>query len=112
MQEPNRPALTPAQIAAAVIALIVPVATFLRAFGVYDLTPTQQSAVNGLILALAAFAAVLVTADAYLRGKRNDAHAKVAAVAAVKRNETPKALTAHNPTGEVPGGGVPPEVVS
>lgn len=73
----NQPAITPAQIAAAVVALIAPVAELLRAFGVYDLNPAQQSALNGLVLALAGFAAVLVAADAHLRAARNAAHAQI-----------------------------------
>ena len=73
----NQPAITPAQIAAAVVALIAPVAELLRAFGVYDLSAAQASALNGLVLALAGFAAVLVAADAHLRAARNKAHAQI-----------------------------------
>jgi hypothetical protein len=78
MVEPKRPSITGAQIAAAVIALIAPVAEALHAFGVFDLSRPQQDALQGLVVALVAFGGVLVAGDAYLRGKRNDAHAKVA----------------------------------
>lgn len=75
MQEPNRPAITQATIVAAVIALIAPVAEFLRAFGVYDLNAGQQHAIGALVLPLAVFGGLIAAADAYLRGKRNEAHA-------------------------------------
>ncbi|MEA2640955.1 MAG: hypothetical protein QOF51_2349 [Chloroflexota bacterium] len=78
MLEPNRPALTPAMVSAALIALIAPVAEFLSAFGLYTFTAAQQTAVNHLLIALTGFAGVLLLADSYLRGKRNDAHAAVA----------------------------------
>lgn len=77
--EPNQPAITPAMIAAAVVALIAPIADLLHTFGVYDLTAGQQSAVTKMIFALAGLAAVIVAADAYLRGKRNDARATILA---------------------------------
>jgi hypothetical protein len=78
MLEPNRPALTPAMVSGALLALVGPLAEALSAFGVYHVSPAQQSAVNHLIVALTGFAVALVAADAYLRGKRNDAHAAVA----------------------------------
>lgn len=76
---PNQPAITPAQIAAAIVALIAPVAEALHAFGVYDLTLAQQHALTTVAYALAGFAAVLVAADAALRAARNKARATIAA---------------------------------
>jgi hypothetical protein len=77
--EPNQPAITPAQIGAAIVALIAPTAALLAAFHVVTLTGQQEGAVRDMILALAGLAAVIVAADAHLRAARNKARAAVAA---------------------------------
>lgn len=97
MVEPNRPAVTPAQIIALLTTLLVAgvpaLAMLLAAFGVYTFTPSEQDAVTTVLQwgggAVAAVAAVLVGSDTALRAARNNAHAKVAAVAAVKRTVPP-----------------------
>lgn len=68
---PKRPDLTPAQL----ISGVPVIAEFLHAFGVYDLSQAQTHALYALI----AWGAVLVFGDAWLRGKRNEAHAVVEA---------------------------------
>lgn len=68
-----RPDLTPAQITA----LIAAAAQFLRAFGIYDISPEQQDALNvasGLLLAV-------VIGDVGIRAARNSADAKVQSAA-------------------------------
>jgi hypothetical protein len=63
-----RPDITPAQVTAIVAAA----AQFLRAFGIYDITPEQQEALNvasGLLLAV-------VIGDVGIRAARNSADAK------------------------------------
>lgn len=81
MQEPNRPAITPAQIIAVLIAGIPATAKLLEAFGVYSLTAPQQDALSGALTWLGVLAGVLIGADAALRAARNAAHAKVAVAA-------------------------------
>jgi len=66
---PKRPDLTPAQLLSGIPVL----AEFLHAFGVYDLSQAQTHALYAVI----AWGAVLVFGDAWLRGKRNEAHAAV-----------------------------------
>jgi len=63
-----RPDITPAQTTA----IIAAVAQFLRAFGIYDVSPEQQDALNvacGLLLAV-------VLGDVGIRAARNSADAK------------------------------------
>lgn len=69
----GRPDITPAQTTA----IIAAGAQFLRAFGIYDVTPEQQDALNvasGLLLAV-------VLGDVGIRAARNSADAKVQAAA-------------------------------
>lgn len=68
---PRRPDLTPAQLLAGIPVL----AQLLEAFGLYTLSGDQQTALYATI----AWGASLILGDAYLRGKRNDAVAKVEA---------------------------------
>lgn len=79
--EPNRPAITPAQLVAVLIAGIPATAKLLEAFGVYSLSPVQQDALSGALTWLGVLAGVLIGADAALRAARNAAHAKVATAA-------------------------------
>jgi hypothetical protein len=102
MLEPNRPALTPAMVSGALLALVGPLAEALSAFGVYHVSPAQQSAVNHLIVALTGFAVALVAADAYLRGKRNDAHSQALHAEAFTHQ-----IPAQSPVFETPSGNTP-----
>lgn len=76
MVEPNRPAITPAQIVALLVAGIPAVAKLLAAFGVYTVSAAQQDALTGVLTWAGVVAGVLIGADAALRAARNSAHAK------------------------------------
>jgi hypothetical protein len=80
--EPNQPAVTPAQIAAVLIAGIPAVANLLVAFGVYSVSHAQQAALSDALTWLGVVAGVMIAADAGLRSARNHARAKIAAAAA------------------------------
>jgi hypothetical protein len=80
----QRPDVTPAQVAAVLVAGIPAVATLLSTFGIYDLNAGQQDALSGVLTWSAVLAGLLIGGDATLRTTRNvvDARRDTAAFAA------------------------------
>jgi hypothetical protein len=65
------PDITPSQIVAGVIAGIPIIASLLRAFGLYDLSIEQQSALNDTVTWASVFGGALIGGDALVRTGRN-----------------------------------------
>lgn len=105
-QDPPRPAITPAQIVAVLIAGVPAVANLLAAFGVYTITEDQQQALKDALTWLGLVAGALILGDAGLRSARNAAVAKVAVAASTPVSGELGAPG--NLAAEVPGGSVPP----
>jgi hypothetical protein len=82
----QRPDVTPAQVAAVLVAGIPAIATLLSAFGVADVSQAQQDALSGALTWCAVLAGLLIGGDATLRTARNVAdsrrHAAVVAASA------------------------------
>jgi hypothetical protein len=78
----ERPAITPPQIVAMIIAGIPLVAQFLHGFGIYDLSAESQEALNNAVTWAGVFAGSLIGGDAVLRTGRNLRKGKVEAVLA------------------------------
>ena len=72
----QRPDVTPAQVAAVLVAGIPAVATLLSTFGLYTLTADQQDALAGVLTWSAVLAGLLIGGDATLRTARNVVDAK------------------------------------
>ena len=72
----KRPDLTPAQLVGALVAGVPVVATLLRAFGVYDVSPDQQEALQNTVTWGAVLGGALFASDAGLRAARNHADAR------------------------------------
>lgn len=72
----QRPDVTPAQVAAVLVAGIPAVATLLSTFGVYALTGDQQNALAGVLTWSAVLGGLLIGGDATLRTARNVVDAK------------------------------------
>jgi hypothetical protein len=72
----QRPDVTPAQIAALLVAGIPAIATLLSAFGVADVTQEQQDSLKEVLTWGAILAGVLIGGDATLRTARNVVDAK------------------------------------
>lgn len=72
----RRPDITPAQIAAVLVAGIPALATLLTAFGVSDLSKEQQDALAGVLTWGGVLAGLLIGGDATLRAARNVADSK------------------------------------
>jgi hypothetical protein len=72
----SRPDLTPAQVVGVLVAGIPVIASLLRAFGVYDLSPDQQHALRDALVWCGVIAGALFACDAGLRAARNAADAK------------------------------------
>jgi hypothetical protein len=72
----KRPDVTPAQVAAVLVAGLPAVATLLSTFGIYDLTGAQQDALSGVLTWSAVLAGLLIGGDATLRTTRNIVDAK------------------------------------
>jgi hypothetical protein len=72
----QRPDITPAQIAAVLVAGIPAVASLLAAFGVADLSKEQQDALTAVLTWAGVLAGLLIGGDATLRSARNLADAK------------------------------------
>lgn len=77
-----RPDITPPQIVAMVIAGIPILAQLLHAFGIYDLSPESQEALNNAVTWAGVFAGSLIGGDAVLRTGRNLRKGRVEAVLA------------------------------
>lgn len=82
----SMPNLTQAQIVGVAKALIGAILMALDAFGGFHANGQQQDALYALVGALALSGSTLMAADAYLRGKRND---HVATIAAAQAGATP-----------------------
>jgi hypothetical protein len=67
----NPPDVTPAQVAAVLVAGVPAIATLLSAFGVADLTQEQQDALSQVLTWSAVLAGLLIGGDATLRTARN-----------------------------------------
>jgi hypothetical protein len=93
----NRPDITKAQAAAAVLVGVPLIANLLRAFGVYDMNDQEQHSLTEALTWAVPFAAALVLGDAHLRGKRNEADAVTYAAAP--------------PSMGAPIGSIPPEAL-
>jgi hypothetical protein len=79
MLQGQRPDLTPAQLTGLLAAGVPVIANLLHVFGVYDVSPEQQDALNKLIQYGALVAIGLFGSDLGLRAARNHADAKVKA---------------------------------
>lgn len=103
----NRPDITPAQLAATIVAGIPIFANLLHVFGVFDLSHEQSQALQDTITWGGVFAALLMGSDAALRVGRNHADAKVqaAAVSATGEPVAPPAAQLGGEGGELPGEG-------
>jgi hypothetical protein len=92
----NRPDLTPAQVVGVLAAGIPILANLLHAFGVYDVSPEQQQALQDAVTWGGVLAGVLFAADAGLRASRNAAdsrrHAATVPAAAVVAAAEPVAV--------------------
>jgi hypothetical protein len=96
----DRPDVTPAQLAAVLVAGVPAVATLLSAFGVADLSQEQQNALSDALTWCAILAGLLIGGDATLRTARNVAGARrdSAAYAAGALGSAPTAVaTADDP---------------
>jgi hypothetical protein len=71
-----RPDLTPAQVVGVLVAGIPVIATLLRAFGLYDVGPDQQEALEKAVIWAGVVAGLLFASDAGLRAARNAADAR------------------------------------
>ena len=67
----QRPDVTPAQVAAVLVAGVPAIATLLSAFGIADLTQDQQDALSQVLTWSAVLAGLLIGGDATLRTARN-----------------------------------------
>ena len=67
----KRPDVTPAQVAAVLVAGVPAIATLLSTFGIYDLSNEQQDALAGVLTWSAVLAGLLIGSDATLRTARN-----------------------------------------
>jgi hypothetical protein len=67
----QRPDVTPAQVAAVLVAGVPAIATLLSAFGIADLTKEQQDALTTVLTWSAVLAGLLIGGDATLRTARN-----------------------------------------
>jgi hypothetical protein len=72
----QRPDLTPAQLVGVALAGVPVVATLLRAFGVYDVSPDQQQALQDTVTWGGVLGGLLFASDAGLRAARNHADAR------------------------------------
>lgn len=101
----NRPDITPAQLAATIVAGIPIFANLLHVFGVFDLSHEQAQALQDTITWGGVFAALLMGSDAALRVGRNHADAKVQAAAVSTTGEpiAPPASRLGGEGGELPG---------
>jgi hypothetical protein len=72
----RRPDITPAQIAAVLVAGVPVIATLLSAFGVADMSRVQQDALTAALTWCGVLAGLLVGGDAMLRSARNHADAR------------------------------------
>jgi hypothetical protein len=72
----RRPDVTPAQVAAVLVAGIPALATLLSAFGIADMTQEQQNALADSLTWCAILAGLLIGGDATVRTARNMADAK------------------------------------
>lgn len=79
--KPAMPDLTQAQIISVAKILIGAILAALDAFGAFHINDRQQAALFALVAALVVAGGTLMTADAYLRGKRNLHLAQVASSA-------------------------------
>src|SRR4051812_46650211 len=85
----QRPDITPAQLFALLGAGVPIVASLLSAFGVYDLSPTQQDALSKAVQWAGLVAIALFGADFGIRAARNHADAKVKAQMLASPAESP-----------------------
>lgn len=85
----SRPAVTAPQVIGVLLAGVPLVAQLLHVFGVYTLTPDQQSALRDVVTWGTVSAGSLFGADAALRSARNHAHAKVEAQRVWRTPEPP-----------------------
>jgi hypothetical protein len=105
----SRPAITPAQITAGIVAGVPIVANLLAAFGVFVVTPAEQHALTTAVEWAVPFGGLLILGDSHLRGKRNDAEAtKAAAVTAAVLANRPAAAPGPGSTNRA----VPPPTAS
>jgi len=72
----QRPDLTPAQLVGVALAGVPVLATLLRAFGVYDVSPDQQQALQDTVTWGGVLGGLLFASDAGLRAARNHADAR------------------------------------
>lgn len=88
MEEPNRPAITPASIVAIVVAGVPVVANLLAAFNVVVVTAAQQHALTEALTWGGVLAGVLLAHDAVVRTARNKAVATVQEAALYSAGQT------------------------
>jgi hypothetical protein len=105
----QRPDVTPAQLAAVLVAGVPAVATLLSTFGIYELSQAQQDALAGVLTWSAVLAGLLIGGDATLRSARNVADAKrdVAALAGAAGAAAPVIAPADEEVDLAASGGLP-----
>ncbi|HEX8067517.1 MAG TPA: hypothetical protein VF520_13445 [Thermoleophilaceae bacterium] len=104
----QRPDLTPAQVAGALIAGVPIVSNLLHVFGVYDLSQDQEDALKDTLTWGGILAGLLIFGDAGLRTARNRADAHVHA-AALQAGTEPHDVTLGGPDDDVTVASIPDE---
>jgi hypothetical protein len=94
----QRPDVTPAQVAAVLVAGVPAIATLLSAFGIASVSPSQQDALSEALTWCAILAGLLIGGDATLRTARNvvDGRRDAAAMQAGSAGAAPAAAS-HDP---------------
>jgi hypothetical protein len=72
----HQPDITPAQLVGVIVAGVPVIATLLRAFGLYEVTPDQQHALQETVTWGAVLGGALFASDAGLRAARNHGNAR------------------------------------
>ena len=72
----QRPDITPAQLVGVLVGGVPVLATLMRAFGVIDMSPEQERALQDAVPWAAALAGLLFASDAGVRAARNAADAR------------------------------------
>jgi hypothetical protein len=105
----KRPDVTPAQVAAVVVAGVPAIATLLSTFGIYELSNDQQDALAGVLTWSAVLAGLLIGSDATLRTARNmvDGKRDAAALASASAAAAPATPPLDDEVDIADSGGLP-----
>jgi hypothetical protein len=107
-----KPAITPAQIAAGLVAGVPIIASLLSAFGVYTVSKPEQDALKQTVEWGVIFGGLLVGGDAHLRSARNKAEAAKHAAITVAFGNRRAATPAPARTDSAPAAAPPPPSAS